>query len=282
MFNKVLYINLDRRQDRNENVINELNKSKIDNNIVQRIPGVDWKTLDFNNLSNELFTNTAIATALDNNSPVFVPITKGGIGVALAHRNAYLNVLESQEEYVLILEDDIHMSDNFTERLNEYLKEIPTFDILFIGFHQITIDENVNQNNRNKCYLIPNNAWGLFGYIINKKAASDLLKIFPLTHQIDTEISKSFPNLNVFCLKYENRIIHSEGSATDTEFGTDVQIRENFYNINSCNNYKNNNTSDSSDSFKTNKYLLFYILLAIIIIYLIYNYYSTIKTMLFE
>jgi GR25 family glycosyltransferase involved in LPS biosynthesis len=268
MFNKVLYINLDRRQDRNQNVINELNKANI-NNVVQRIPGVDWKTLDFNNLSNELFTQTAIATALDNNQSLYVPITKGGIGVALAHRNVYLNVLESNEEYVLILEDDIHMINNFTEKLNEYLKEIPNFDILFIGFHQITFDNNVNKNNRDKCYLIPTNVWGLFGYIINKKAASELLKIFPLTYQIDTEISKSFPHLNVYCLQYNNRIIYSEGSAPDTEFGTDVQIREDFYNY-------------ESNSFNINKKLLFYILFIIIIIYLIYNYNSTIKTILFK
>ena len=231
------------------------------NNNVERIPGVDWKTLDFNNLSDELFTREAIDTALDNNGPLYVPITKGGIGVALAHRNAYLNVLGSKEEYVLILEDDIHICDKFTEKLNEYLKEIPNFDILFIGFHQITNDEDVNKNNFNKCYLIPTNAWGLFGYIINKKAASELLKIFPLTHQIDTEISKSFPNLNVYCLQYDKRIIHSEGSATNIEFGTDVQIRETFYNTN--------------DNDNNNK-LLFYLLFGLIIIIIIY-YYSTIK-----
>ena len=251
MFTKIIYINLDRRQDRNQNVINELTKIDLYNDNVIRIPGVDWKTIDFTNLSRDIITETGIQTALDNNAPLFIPMTKGGIGVALAHRNAYLKVLELEDEYVLILEDDIHIIHDFKEKLNEYLKIIPPFDILFIGYHQMIQNNNII----NDTYTQPHNIWGLFGYIINKKAATELLKIFPINEQIDTEISKAFQNLNVYCLNYENRLIHSEGSATNTEFGTDIQIREDFNNLNNDNN---NNT--------------YFLILIIILIILFYFY----------
>lgn len=230
MFTKIIYINLDRRSDRNENVINELKKINLYNNNVIRMPGVDWKTIDFTNLSRDIITETGISNALNNSAPLYVTMTKGGIGVALAHRNAFLKVLELEDEYVLILEDDIHFVPNFKEILDEYLKLIPSFDLLFIGFHQIADSNQVVDN----VYVKPDGAWGLFGYILNKKAARELLKIFPITEQIDSEFSKAFPNLNVYSLTYENRLINSEGSATNFEFGTDIQIREDFGNI--CNN----------------------------------------------
>jgi len=226
MFTKIIYINLDRRLDRNQNVINELTKLNLYDNNVIRMSGIDWKTIDFTNLSRNIITETGITNALNNDAPLYVTMTKGGIGVALSHRNAFLKVLELEDEYVLILEDDIHIVSNFKEILNEYLKIIPPFDLLFIGFHQMANDNNI----QNSIYVNPQGVWGLFGYIINKKAAKELLKIFPITEQIDTEFPKGFSNLNVYSLRYENRLIHSEGSATNVEFGTDIQIREDFNN----------------------------------------------------
>jgi GR25 family glycosyltransferase involved in LPS biosynthesis len=215
MFTKIIYINLDRRLDRNQNVINELKKINLYDDNVIRMSGVDWKTIDFANLSRDIITETGISNALNNNAPLYVTMTKGGIGVTLAHRNAYLKVLELEDEYVLILEDDIHFVPNFKEILDEYLKSIPSFDILFIGFHQMADSYKIT----NEIYVQPNAAWGLFGYIINKKAATELLKIFPITEQIDSELFKAFPNLNVYSLRYDNRLVNSEGSATNVELG---------------------------------------------------------------
>ena len=262
MFTKILYINLDRRQDRKENVINELNKVGINSNnfFIDRIPGIDWKTLDFNNLSNNLFTKQAIDTALDNTKPLYSPMTKGGIGCALAHRNAYKNVLEFYSDYVLILEDDITIENDFINKLKLYITDIPEFDILWLGYHQKTTKENYN-----KYIDIPDNVlFGLFGYIINKKAAFALTEIFPLTKQIDSEIPKIFSKLKVYALKEEYRLIHSMPSATDTKFGTDIQIREQFISLCNCNKY-------------TKKTIINIIYILIIIIGLIYLFYDKIN-----
>jgi GR25 family glycosyltransferase involved in LPS biosynthesis len=228
MFTKIIYINLDRRPDRKENVINELNKIGINENNfqIERVPGVDWKTLDFNNIPSDLFTKEAVDTATDNTKPLYSPMTRGGIGCAMAHRNAFLSVLNSDADYVLILEDDLWFEDDFLNKLNLYLNEIPEYDILWLGYHQKT-----NEKVGTGCYDVPGRyLFGLFGYIINKKAAMSLLEIFPLTHQIDSEIPKIFPNLRVYALKENHKLVHSEPSSTETQFGTDIQIREDFGN----------------------------------------------------
>lgn len=230
MFTKILYINLDRRTDRKEHVLDGIKKIGYSGK-VERVAGVDWKTIDFNNIDSKLFTENAVNTALDKTKPLYSPMTKGGIGCALAHRNAYLNVLNSNDEYVLIVEDDIWFDEQFMDKLNKYLKEIPKYDILWLGYHYKDIKEETN-----KCYNIPGRyLFGLFGYVINKKAARELLTIFPLEHQIDSEIPKIFSKLKVYSIKEDLKLIHSMPSSTETQFGTDIQIREDFSNTDTSN-----------------------------------------------
>jgi GR25 family glycosyltransferase involved in LPS biosynthesis len=228
MFSKILFVNLDRRPDRKENVYNELNKIGWKGD-VERISGVDWKTIDFNNIDKNLITDNGLNSALNENG-LYTVMTKGGIGCSLAYRNAWLSVLNSNNNgYTLILDDDIWFVDDFMTKLNYYLKEVPEYDILWLGYHNKT-NKYVFDN-----YDIPDLLWGTFGYVINKKAAKQLLSIFPITKQIDSEMPKVFPSLKVYALKEENRIILSMPSATDTQFGTDIQIREGFtvdYNYN--------------------------------------------------
>jgi GR25 family glycosyltransferase involved in LPS biosynthesis len=264
MFNRILYINLDRRPDRKENVISELNKINYKGEIV-RIPGIDWKTLDFKNLSNDLFTQTAIDTALDNTKPLYSPMTKGAIGCALAHRNAYINVLNSDSEYSLIIEDDITLDEQFNEKLEICKNNLPDikYDILWLGYHYKSIKQHVNTY-----YDVPGDIlFGLFGYVINKKAAKKLLDMFPITHQIDSEIPKLFPDLITFAIKEEHKIILSPQSSTITTYGTDIQIREDVE------GFKNTNKVNDTDYYiKMLKNLILFIII-IILLYLSFNKY---------
>lgn len=265
MFNRILYINLDRRPDRKENVISELNKINYKGEIV-RIPGVDWKTLDFKNISKDLFTQTAIDTALDNTKPLYSPMTKGAIGCALAHRDAYINVLNSNSEYSLIIEDDITFDDRFNEKLEIYKNSLPDtkYDILWLGYHYKSTKQHINTH-----YDVPGDIlFGLFGYVINKKAAKKLLGMFPITHQIDSEIPKLFPDLITYAIKDEYKIILSPQSSTVTTYGTDIQIREDVEGF-------KNTTNDVNNILSLTNLILFIIL--VILLYLSFNKYSNIK-----
>jgi GR25 family glycosyltransferase involved in LPS biosynthesis len=236
MFTKIMYINLERRPDRKTNIEKQLDK--INNNIVvERINAIDAKKLDINNLSNKLVTKAGIDSALDKNKGLYTILTKGAIGCALSHKKVWEKVLYGDDNYVLILEDDIRFHKDYNNKLQAIINKVPNYDILFLGTHGYT------QNKATKYFDIPKIIYGLFGYIINKKAAQILLQVFPITEQIDTDIAKVFDKLKVYTVKYDNnideRIILSDLSQESYTFGTDIQHREYFSNTN--NNDKNCN-----------------------------------------
>jgi len=232
MFKKIYYINLDHRLDRKNNV--ELQLKKINCNCpVERINAAYGKNLDLKNIPKNLFTeyakeSTKNKSDIDNTQTM----TKGGMGVAMSQKWIYEKVLVGEEDYVLILEDDIEIPDNFMEKLKNSLSKIPEYDILWLGYHtKINVDMY-------KDYDVPYKIWGLFGYIINKKAAKHLLELFPLNKQIDSEIPRAFDSLKVYALKRDKKLIFSDLSQDSfNKFGTDIQFsREAFGNISLKNN----------------------------------------------
>lgn len=226
MFSKIYYINLDRRKDREENIKNELNKIRF-NGPKERVSAVDGKNIDYDNLPNNLFTNDAINTATNKNNGLYTVMTKGAIGCALSHKLIYEKILYGNDDYALILEDDIWFANNFTTKLLAIIMDMPKFDVLFIGYHH-------TRNNDKKYMKVDTEIYGLFGYIINKKAAKKFIELFPLTYQIDSELYKTFKDLDVYALK--DKLIYSQPSQVADKFGTDIQHRE-YFNNTCKNNY---------------------------------------------
>jgi len=230
-----MYINLERRPDRKKNI--EIQLQNINNKIpVERIDAIDSKKLDIKNLSNKLVSRIGINMALDKKEGLYTILTKGAIGCALSHKIAWEKVINGNDEYVLILEDDIEFIEDYNNKLSEIIKNANNYDILFLGTHNYIINKKLTY------FDVPEKLYGLFGYIINKKAAQILLEIFPITEQIDTEMAKVFDRLNVLTVKYQNpfidnRIILSDLSQEAYKYGTDIQHREYFSNIsnNNCN-----------------------------------------------
>jgi len=219
MFNKIIYINLNKRPERNNNIIKELNKHKLFN--FERFPAIDGSQINYNNLSKNIISQNAINDALNKNAGLYSIMTKGGIGCALSHYLIYNKIINYNSfDYYLIIEDDIEFNDNFLNKLNIYLKELQNYDILYLGYHSY---KSTNKTNL-KYFDKPEYIFGTYGYIINKKAALELLKVFPLNKQIDSEIYKVFNNINVFCLKDEYKLINHNYEL----YGTDIQIREEF------------------------------------------------------
>ena len=232
MFKKIYYINLEHRTDRKQNVENQLKKINF-NGPIERINAAYGKNLDLKLIPKNLFTKEAIESTTNKDQIGNCrTMTKGGMGVSISQKWIYEKILCGTEDYALILEDDVTITDNFITKLKEQLINIPEYDILWIGYHSKSEKESNNN------YDIPIILYGLFGYIINKKAAKRLIEMFPITNQIDSEIPKIFPELKVYALKMENRLITSPKSQEASEFGSDIQFsREAFGNIrNNCDN----------------------------------------------
>jgi len=227
MFKKIYYINLEHRTDRKKNVENQINKINFKGPI-ERINAAYGKNLNLTLIPPNLFTNDAIKSTTNKNDIANTKtMTKGGMGVALSQKWIYEKILCGEEDYALILEDDITISDNFMDKIQEILKKVKYFDILWLGYHNKHDLTTGNENELDVPFII----YGLFGYIINKKAAKAIIEIYPITEQIDSEIPKTFSNLIVYAVKENDRIILSPTSEQSTEFGSDIQFnREGFQN----------------------------------------------------
>jgi GR25 family glycosyltransferase involved in LPS biosynthesis len=231
MFTKILYINLDRRNDRKEYMEKELKKINWSGS-VERISAVDGKTLLRDDLYNLLDEN-AISEFMDTSDRQFDPgsyMSKGAAGCALSHRKCWENILKGDDEKVLILEDDIQFDEKFNEKLKNYIPKIPDYDILYIGFHEARESTQYNDILKKPGYVV----FGLFGYIVNKRISKKLLDMFPIRGQIDSEINKIYNDINVYHINEDLRIIYSDHSHNNS-LGTDIQFIEKFNDINNKN-----------------------------------------------
>lgn len=118
------------------------------------------------------------------------------IGCALAHKKAIRQFLDSDDELVLIFEDDAVIVENFSEHVSTALQNVPqNFDILYMDcslcyntpysiFFETTPTKKVNE------YVIePSMALGTHCYILSRKGAE---KILSTLDKVDDHIDRYF------------------------------------------------------------------------------------------
>jgi GR25 family glycosyltransferase involved in LPS biosynthesis len=120
------------------------------------------------------------------------------IAISLSHFYAYKQIAEKYEGG-LIFEDDVILSNRFTDRLNKYITQLPkNYDMLFIGDGcNLHIEQSVLRPHKYiyKKGLLPT-TWGGDGcgrctdsYMVNKKCAIKLCEyISNLNYQINLPV----------------------------------------------------------------------------------------------
>ena len=140
-FDIIYYINLDKREDRKTQLLNELTKMNIDMNKVKRITGV-----------------------LDEN---------GKIGCFQAHINTLLNFEQSNLNNCLILEDDFVFKNNQIETfktLNKFWSSGESWDLLMISGQIKTCEKT-----KHPFLFKVSNGQTTSGYAVNKQFLQTLL-----------------------------------------------------------------------------------------------------------
>jgi GR25 family glycosyltransferase involved in LPS biosynthesis len=142
----VYYINLDHRTDRHHSITNELNKTNIDKEKINRIPGIYIKNF-------------------------------GNLGCGKSHILALETFLKSSEKnnYCLILEDDFQFTKE-QEEVNDLINKAFTrtnFDILLLSAN-ILNGQSCEHDFLTKIY----DSQTMSGYIVNRKFAPILLHNF--------------------------------------------------------------------------------------------------------
>jgi len=119
MIDRIYCINLDTRKDRWENL---MKSEPYLESMVERIPGVNGKTLQMNQFIYDLFLRNEFKWK------------KSVIGCNLSHMNAWSKVASGEDECVLILEDDVRFEKDWLDRWDQYADHIPPdADVLYLG-----------------------------------------------------------------------------------------------------------------------------------------------------
>ena len=189
---KIYIINLDRNKDRYKTCVNMLNKlGGIFNNFV-RLPAVDGKKLEKNQIY-DLLTVSALHSLYNYYHLDSDIRSVGAIGCYLSHHKIWEDMIKNDYKNVIVFEDDTSNVKNY-EKIIEFLNNLPVdYDIAFLNYYNYNIsrkdgNELTNINNH-WCVSLDNTYFFTDSYVISKKGAEKLIeKAFPISEQVDAYI----------------------------------------------------------------------------------------------
>jgi GR25 family glycosyltransferase involved in LPS biosynthesis/molybdopterin-guanine dinucleotide biosynthesis protein A len=210
--NNIKIINLKKRTDRKQNVKTQLDKLGIYNyDFFEAINGYEIEETKKISEIQELFRNNDFS------------YKKGVIGCALSHIELWKKLVnDNNNDYYLILEDDIEFNPNFKTIYDELTDKLKNIEMLFFGYHMYV---NVNKEIKEEYSLLKNeikvqdfndnlSLGGFFSYSINKKCAKKLLEYIEnngIQNGIDYLIQKKlYKDGKLDCKELKPHIIKSE------------------------------------------------------------------------
>ena len=123
----IYYINLDRRMDRNNHMLEQFKKHNIPSNLIKRFTAIDADTYEFKDTELALFKNADFMNK---------PYAKKIMGNQLSHLSIYKDMLSKNYKRILILQDDVVFRDGFISHFNNVLNSIPSnCEVVNIGMH---------------------------------------------------------------------------------------------------------------------------------------------------
>ena len=130
---------------------------------------------------------------------------------------SHIKANADRNDNVLILEDDVILVDNFNERYNEAIKQLPSdWDILYLGFTPILNKEDFTKVNDNFVKL-NNYCSGAWAYIINIKH-KDLLYNLPYNCPYDDALKSLQSHMNCYSFMPFLAYIDNDYSDNSQEF----------------------------------------------------------------
>jgi GR25 family glycosyltransferase involved in LPS biosynthesis len=217
-------INLDRRKDRWEQIHKETIFQKIIGNktlydFCYRLPAIDGKELDlkkFNfskirssyNLSYQYKIDPApLILSLIQNNDICIDLSKEEVAVALSHAKAWQKIVDDNQSYALILEDDVFFEKEFANRVNQIWEELPAnrsdgfkFDLLYLSFREVDTGADKQYYSKNLLKTV-RGLWWNSGYVLSYSGAKRLLEELPIIGPVDLWMNHKFNKLDVYSAK---------------------------------------------------------------------------------
>ncbi|MCF2873822.1 MULTISPECIES: family 16 glycosylhydrolase [unclassified Tenacibaculum] len=213
--NKVYVINLERQKKRWALIQKELGNIKTKNkesllSYTEKISAIDARNkLNSTNKINPTYKlkdqyfvdpNPQLLDII-RKKEINIDLTKQEIAVALSHISVWEKIVSENIENSLILEDDIHFENKFSNKLNSLWEEISEskieFDLIYLSYKKVDFSPDIKEFSNN--LSIPNRGiWWFSGYILSKKGAQKLLNSLPITGPVDLWINHKFNKLKVY------------------------------------------------------------------------------------
>jgi len=235
---QTIMVNLDRRPDRMEKFYKKY--GDIYPNVI-RFPAVDGKTYDFKHDMN-LFDLKDYP--LKQKNPYSNHGWKSGVlGCALSHFNIWNKFRQipshKNNNFILILEDDIELCDDFNIKLNNLIDDLdndPKWGICFLGFTDYRNFNDIKFSDKLIRFSDETrlNGGGTFSYIIRKRAAEKLVQLalkYKIQQPIDWFLIEQMDEIVMY--KAEPELVFSAVANNVDGADSDVQnLNQRIINLN--------------------------------------------------
>ena len=236
---KIYAINLDRQPNRWAELQKEL-KHIVNRNgttladLLVRHPAVDAReftaapvpdhdVVPFYTLEDQLFVEPqprSLPDQMELNSPI--RMSRPEIAVARSHIEVWRKIAVGNEDYVLVLEDDVWFKRAFSGQLEAAWRETDSGDFALLRPDIFYLSYKEVQNGAPKSLLSQNvfrpvrGLWFMSGYILSRKGAEKLLGLLPCRGPVDLWINHMFRNLDVRATRQSAISQRSDGSSTNS------------------------------------------------------------------
>jgi GR25 family glycosyltransferase involved in LPS biosynthesis len=243
---KIFYINLDERTERNKHVLEQFNTHNIPKIKIERFSAINGKTYHFSNDELNMFKNA------DFNNYFLNPyiITKKLMGNQLSHFNILLEMKKRNYNNIIIFQDDIILKNNFVSYIDEIMSDIPeNAEIINIGMHNVSTynifepynisDDNIDNSiieSKITDFVYKYKIWhskkntrvnpASLAYIVTKKGCENLIEYFyknGFERATDWNYNLYLQSKNIF---YGSKYVLCTGN---NKFKSDIFVNSNEY-----------------------------------------------------
>lgn len=217
---KVYVINLDRQADRWDDMERELRHvvdatgieladfterySAVDARHIAESPPDGSDVDPFYTLDDQLFVEPqprALPDRFQLDRPI--PMTLPEIAVALSHIGVWRRIAAGEQDYGLVLEDDVWFQHGFARYMEQAWRELvahdhrtTSFDILYLSYKEVK--HGAQKSLLSETVFRPvRGLWYLSGYVLSREGASKILHRLPCRGPVDLWMNHQFQALEV-------------------------------------------------------------------------------------
>jgi GR25 family glycosyltransferase involved in LPS biosynthesis len=206
-FDKIYCINLQNKKDRWERVEKLFNENLIEVERFEAINGLTISDEEFNNILNKYNPNRLTGESASLNGLIE---NKNSLACLLSHIELIKTAKINNYKRILIFEDDITFSKDFTESIKKISKI--DWSIVYLGASQF----NWSGIEEKDCFYLCKNTLGTFAYAIESSIYDDVINLLETKRKsVDNLLSEIQSNNYGKCYTFYPNIVISDVESSD-------------------------------------------------------------------